>query len=71
MKMIHFKALRNGIILSLLLLVLVLLGSRKLQYFDAALIPYLFAVLFAVFGIVYRYSVWLERPPLKNYGAEV
>ncbi len=66
MKAVHKKALRNGIGVSLFLLVLVLLGSRKLQYFDAALIPYLFAVLFATFGIVYRYSVWLDRPPTQK-----
>ncbi len=66
MKAVHKKALQNGIGVSIFLLVLVLLGSRKLQYFDAALIPYLFAVLFAAFGIVYRYSVWLDRPPTQK-----
>ncbi len=45
--------------------VLIVLGSRKLIYFDAALIPYLIATLFAVFGSVYRYSVWLSRPPTR------
>ncbi len=42
---------------------LVVLGSRKLIYFDAALIPYLIATVFAIFGSIYRYSVWLARPP--------
>ena len=66
MKIAHKKALRNGIYSMILLSVLVLIGSRKLQYFDAALIPYLFAVLFAAFGIVYRYSVWIDRPPTQK-----
>jgi hypothetical protein len=44
-------------------LVLGILGSGGLRWFDAALVGYLFGTLFAIFGIVYRYSVWLERPP--------
>jgi nitrate reductase gamma subunit len=42
---------------------LTFLGSGQLTWFDAALIGYLFGLFFATFGIVYRYSVWLERPP--------
>ena len=42
-------------------------GSRNLQHFDAALFAYLFATLFAVFGIAYRYSMWLQRPPTAMY----
>ena len=34
---------------------------------DAALVPYTFAVLFAVFGITYRYTMWLQRPPTALY----
>ncbi|MFV0540795.1 MAG: hypothetical protein ACK5MZ_06105 [Aestuariibaculum sp.] len=47
--------------------VLVLIGSRNLQNYDAALVAYLFGTLFALFGIVYRYSVWIQRPPTKVY----
>jgi hypothetical protein len=32
-------------------------------WFDAALVGYLFGIVFAVFGIAYRYAVWLRRPP--------
>lgn len=63
---LHTRGLINGIVASLLLGILVLLGSRRLLYFDAALIPYLFATLFAVMGIVYRYTVWLDRPPTRR-----
>ena len=45
------QALLNGIIGSLILVGLVLLGSRRLLYFDAALTPYLYATIFAVFAI--------------------
>jgi hypothetical protein len=38
-------------------------GSEQLTWFDPALVGYLFGTVFAVFGIVYRYSVWLRRPP--------
>lgn len=46
-----------------MLLALTLLGSDRLLWFDAALIGYLFGLIFAAFGIAYRYSVWLKRPP--------
>lgn len=38
-------------------------GSGQLVWFDAALIGYLFGVVFMVFGVIYRYAVWLRRPP--------
>jgi hypothetical protein len=44
-------------------LVLVYLGSGGLRWFDAALAGYLIGVLLAVFAVVYRYLVWLQRPP--------
>jgi hypothetical protein len=52
---------------TLLLILGVYVGSRNLQNFDAALVPYLFGTLFAAFGIVYRYVVWLQRPPTRRY----
>lgn len=47
--------------------VLIVLGSRNLAHFDAALVAYTFAVLFATFGLTYRYAMWLERPPTAMY----
>jgi hypothetical protein len=49
------------------LAILIVLGSRSLAHFDAALVGYTFAVLFATFGIVYRYAMWLQRPPTALY----
>lgn len=46
---------------------LIVVGSRNLAHFDAALVGYTFATLFAAFGITYRYSVWLQRPPTRMY----
>ena len=37
------------------------------QHFDAALVGYTFATLFAAFGISYRYAMWLHRPPTRMY----
>jgi nitrate/nitrite transporter NarK len=45
----------------------IVVGSRNLQHFDAALVGYTFATLFATFGITYRYAMWLGRPPTRMY----
>ncbi len=45
----------------------IVVGSRNLAHFDAALVGYTFATLFAVFGITYRYAMWLDRPPTRMY----
>ncbi|HLU90083.1 MAG TPA: hypothetical protein VKZ51_09650 [Cyclobacteriaceae bacterium] len=60
-------ALIKATIAAIGVIVLVLLGSRNLQNFDAALIAYLVGTVFAVFGIAYRYSVWIQRPPTRLY----
>ncbi len=46
---------------------LIVLGSRNLADFDPALVCYTFATLFAAFGVVYRWSLWLQRPPTALY----
>lgn len=58
---------RRGVIWGLVgvavTLALTFLGSDRLVWFDAALLGYLFGLIFAVFGVVYRYAVWIRRPP--------
>jgi hypothetical protein len=61
------RATLTGLIAAAALAALVWIGSRNLAHFDAALFAYLFATLFAVFGIAYRYSMWLQRPPTAMY----
>jgi hypothetical protein len=56
-----------GLLLASVLALLVVVGSRNLAHFDAALIGYTFATLFAVFGLAYRYAMWLQRPPTRLY----
>jgi hypothetical protein len=64
---LNLRALLVATLATLLLIVGVFVGSRNLQNFDAALVPYLFGTLFAAFAIVYRYVVWLQRPPTRRY----
>jgi NNP family nitrate/nitrite transporter-like MFS transporter len=45
----------------------IVVGSRNLEYFDAALVVYTFAVVFATWGVVYHYNVWLQKPPTRIY----
>lgn len=52
---------------TVVLAALIVLGSRELAHFDAALVGYTFATLFATFGITYRYAMWLQRPPTRMY----
>jgi hypothetical protein len=61
------KATAWGVGVTLLLGILIVIGSRNLSHFDAALIAYTFAVLFATFGLTYRYAMWLQRPPTAIY----
>src|SRR5678809_1175966 len=56
-----------GIVATMLLALLIVIGSRNLNHFDAALVGYTFATLFATFGITYRYAMWLQRPPTRMY----
>ena len=44
-----------------LLIAAIVVGSRNLQNFDPALVIYTFAVVFATWGVVYHYNVWLDK----------
>jgi hypothetical protein len=57
------KGVSLGVVAVVVLLAAVYVGSGGLRWFDAALAPYLFGTLLAVFATVYRYVVWLRRPP--------
>ncbi|HKI86029.1 MAG TPA: MFS transporter [Thermoanaerobaculia bacterium] len=62
-----WHALGWALLATALLTALIVAGSRNLEHFDAALVAYTFAVLFATFGLTYRYAMWLERPPTRLY----
>lgn len=50
-----------------LLVAAIVIGSRNLQNFDPALVVYTFAVIFAAWGVIYHYNVWLQKPPTRVY----
>jgi nitrate/nitrite transporter NarK len=56
-----------GTLVMAVLAAAIVVGSRNLAHFDAALVGYTFATLFAAFGISYRYAMWLHRPPTRMY----
>jgi hypothetical protein len=61
------RAVFGGVVATAVLAILIVVGSRNLRHFDAALVGYTFATLFATFGITYRYMMWLQRPPTRLY----
>jgi hypothetical protein len=61
------KAASWGTAVTVTVALMIVIGSRNLAHFDAALVGYTFAVLFATFGITYRYAIWLQRPPTALY----
>src|SRR6185437_3478800 len=60
-------AIVAGVIAGLLLIVLILLGSRGFQWFDAALIGYAVGTIFAFAAVTYKYMFWLMRPQTGRY----
>lgn len=52
---------------ALVLVGLMYAGSRGFRDFDPALIGYAVASVFALAAIVYRYSLWITRPPTWRY----
>lgn len=63
----NVRAAAWGSLFTVALAILIIVGSRNLAHFDAALVGYTFSVLFATFAIVYRYAMWLQRPPTAIY----
>jgi hypothetical protein len=63
----HRRAAVLGIAASGLLTLLVIVGSRNLEHFDSALFGYTVASIVALGAIVFRYSVWLQRPATRTY----
>ncbi len=50
-----------------ILVAAIVVGSRNLQNFDAALVIYTFACIFSWWGVCYHYYVWLQKPPTKVF----
>lgn len=67
LEQLYWPAVVWGVIATAILAIMIVVGSRNLADFDAALVGYTFACLFALFGTVYRYVVWLSKPPTRRY----
>lgn len=52
---------------SLLVVAATFLGSGALSRFDTPLAAYAAATVFAAFGLVYRYTMWVQRPSTWRY----
>ena len=57
------RAATWGVLAVLVAVAIAVFGSGNLRWFDAALVGYLFGTFFAIFAVVYRYLIWLRRPP--------
>lgn len=60
------QATLAGTIVSVLLILAIVFGSRMLQDFDSALLPYAVATVFLAFGVAYRYTVWISAPGARR-----
>jgi hypothetical protein len=56
-----------AVLAAVALLSLIYIGSRQLQDFDSALIGYAVGSVFALAAVVYRYTLWITRPPTWRY----
>ena len=61
------RAMLYGILAAAILTGLIALGSRGFHWFDATLIGYAVASIFAAAAVTYKYSFWLARPPTGRY----
>jgi hypothetical protein len=52
---------------SAVLTLLIIVGSRNLEHYDAALFGYTVASVVALGAVVYRYALWLQRPATRVY----
>ena len=63
------RSLLVAVLAMVLVIAATVFGSRRLSNFDPALVGYLFATIFAVGAIVYRWCVWIQRPPTWMFAA--
>lgn len=56
-----------GLLAAAALTALVIIGSRNLEHFDSALFGYTVASIVAFGAVVFRYALWLQRPPTRIY----
>ncbi|MEE1771783.1 MFS transporter [Streptomyces sp. JV185] len=60
------RATAAGVVVSALLILAIVFGSRLLENFDSALLPYAVATVFLAFGVAHRYTVWVSAPGARR-----
>lgn len=63
----RLAAIVAGTIAGLILILLIIVGSRGFQWFDDALIGYAVGTVFATAAVTYKYTFWLMRPQTGRY----
>lgn len=63
----EWQAIGFAVVAAAILILLIFVGSRGLKDFDSALIGYAVATVIAFAGLVYRYTLWIEKPPTWRY----
>ena len=63
----HRPAVLMALAASAGLTVLIIVGSRNLEHYDAALFGYTVASVVAFGAVVFRYAIWLQRPATRVY----
>jgi len=63
----HKQPVLLAVAASSALTVLIIVGSRSLEHYDAALFGYTVASVVAVGAIAFRYAIWLQRPATRVY----
>jgi len=63
----EYSAVLAGTVAAIALVILIVVGSRGLRDFDSALIGYAVASVFTLAALVYRYTLWIGRPPTRRY----
>ena len=63
----HRAPVLMGLAASAGLTLLIVVGSRNLEHYDAALFGYTVASVVAFGAVVFRYAIWLQRPATRVY----
>lgn len=64
---LRVRSIVAGTVATLVLVLLIALGSRGFHWFDATLIGYAVGTIFATAAVTYKYTFWLSRPPTGRY----
>jgi len=67
LRLTNRKPILLALAASFFLTILIVVGSRNLEHYDAALFGYTVASVVAFGAVVFRYAIWLRRPATRVY----